>query len=454
MTERNVQSDIPPTRAIFGLAWPMAVKAVMLHGIVVIDAYLVAGFGETALAALGVAGAIAGLVLGVLFAFSSATQIRVAQAHGSGDPSFLKSALVAGLIVNLGACCLGFVFLALTAGPLIDSFAHDANVAADARRYLAVFSAVILAEAIGQCISSYFNGIGNTKLPLYSYAVALPVNIAASLMFIYGYLGAPAMGVVGAAVGSVIATLLQVGILLVSLRALAGDNLRVTGWRNGTFAATLLRHLQFSWPIAATFISAALANNVCRLLYARMPLTDFAAMTLITPWIMVVGTIGMSWAQATGIYVAQLLGKHVDGPAMDQFLSRAWRGAFWAAALVALIYALICLISSKLYADLHPDTTAAILSFLPILLLLPFPKGSNAICGNTLRAAGDTLYVMHIFVWSQWLFRVPATAVLVLYLDVPAIWVLSLLLLEELIKLPAFHARLFKGDWKTRDVAV
>lgn len=97
---------------------------------------------------------------------------------------------------------------------------------------------------------------------------------------------------------------------------------------------------------------------------------------------------------------------------------------------------------------LYEDTRSTLISFLPVLLLLPFPKGSNAICGNTLRAGGETVRVMHIFIWSQWLFRVPATAAMVLWLDLSVTWVFSLLLAEELIKFAPFHLRLKKGDWK------
>ena len=142
-----------------------------------------------------------------------------------------------------------------------------------------------------------------------------------------------------------------------------------------------------------------------------------------------------------------------DGSMLDEFLSRSWRIAILAAGVSAAIFLCVTLLSERLYPDLRPDTRAALQSFLPILLLLPFPKGSNAICGNTLRAAGETIYVMNVFVWSQWLFRVPATACLVLWLDVPVAWVFSILLIEEIVKFPAFHLRLFKGAWKQATVA-
>ena len=88
------------------------------------------------------------------------------------------------------------------------------------------------------------------------------------------------------------------------------------------------------------------------------------------------------------------------------------------------------------------------LSFLPVLLVLPFPKGSNAMCGHTLRAGGDTFYVMNIFITAQWLFRVPLTALFVLSLGLSVTWVFALFLAEEIFKFPLFHLRFLKGEWK------
>lgn len=448
MSTLSLPTAEPSTRAIFDLAWPLTLKAIMLHGIVVIDAWLVSGPGETAVAVLGLSASIAGLLLGLIVAFSNATQIRIAQAFGSGDRVFLKSALLAGLAINLAVVLVGLVLLALFADRIITELAHDAWIAAQARRYLSVFAVVIFAESIGQCLTGFFNGCGETRLPALSYLFAVPLNISASVILIYGYFGAPALGVVGAALGSAMASVVQVGFLAAVLLVRRGALLRTPGWRNGSFLASLRRHLLFALPIAATFASATVAMNVCGLIYATLPVNQFAAMTIIMPWVQVAGTVGMSWAQSAGIIVAQLLGRGMPEEVLDPFLARAWRGALVAAALVAATYGAVILSTPWLYGELHPDTRATLMSFLPILLVLPFPKGSNAICGNTLRAGGETVYVMHIFVWSQWLFRVPATALMVLYLDLPVTWVFSLLLLEELVKFGPFHLRMMKGDWK------
>lgn len=450
MQAPSTSAPIPTMGQVFRLAWPLCLKAIMLHGIVVIDAWLVSPLGETALAAMGLASSTAGLLLGFVFAFATATQIRVAQAFGSGEPIALKTALYAGLIINIAVAVVGVVLLWRAGGPLIASLAHTPWIAEQATRYLMVFLVVVVAEAAGGALSSHFNDCGNTRTPFYSYLIALPVNIGVSVVLIHGAFGLPALGVVGAAWGSAVASILRVGFLGWQLYRLERGYVGVAGWWQGTLPASLRAHALFSLPIAATFVSAALANNVSGLIYARLPVNQFAAMTLIMPWVQVVGMLGMAWAQAIGIFIAQLLGRAVTGAALDAFLGRAWRWAFVAAGLVAAIYLAVVLTARAIYPDLQPETTAALWSFLPVLLLLPLPKGSNAVCGHTLRAGGDTVYVMNIFVGSQWLVRVPATALLVLWLDVPVAWVFALLLVEELVKFPLFHLRLRTGVWKKR----
>ncbi|MGJ8610884.1 MAG: MATE family efflux transporter [Octadecabacter sp.] len=456
MSRTGEPSPTLSMRDLFGMAWPLGLKAVMLHGIFVVDALLVAPLGEVALAAMGLAGAIAGLLMGVLFAFSNATQIRIAQAFGAASgatgPVALKTGLFCGMAINVATTAIGLVFVVAFGDWIIASFAHTPWVAQQASAYLHVFLWVVAFEAIAQVFSSHFNGCGNTRISFYSYLIALPVNIGLSLVLIHGLYGFPEWGVVGAAAGSAVAAALRTLFLIWLFCRIDGHLLAAKGWSKATFRHALQRHWVFSLPIAGTFVSMSIGTQVCALMYATMTVNEFAAMTLINPWIQTAGTVGMAWAQATGIAVAQLLGRGASEASLDAFLSRAWRWAFVAAGIVAICYATLCLMAGRLYDDLTLETTALLLTFLPILVLLPFPKGSNAMCGQTLRAAGDTLRVMNIFIIAQWGFKVPVTALLVLYFDVNVVWVLSLYLLEELVKFPMFHLRLFKGDWKRADV--
>ncbi len=223
----------------------------------------------------------------------------------------------------------------------------------------------------------------------------------------------------------------------------------VAGWSQTTLARSSLRHFKLALPIAATFFSQSVANVLCTLLYARLSISQFAAITLIMPWVQVLGQFMTSWAQATGIFVGQFLGRQASATSLDDFLGRVWRVTFALAALVSLLHLGTSLSFNWIYDDLLEDTRNALWSFLPVLLILSFPKSSNAICGHTLRAGGDTVYVMNIFVFSQWAVRVPLTVLFILYLDASVTWVFALFLVEELVKFPLFLRRLFSGKWRT-----
>lgn len=447
-------TDIAPKAYdVFKLSWPMTIKAVFLHGTVLLDGWLVSPLGEESLAAMGLAGALGGIVLGVIFAFSHALQIRTAQAFGTGDPVYRKSVLASGLMIGLMIGLIGICSIFLFGQTALGAFATSEEIAQQAWAYLAIFSLVIIGESVGQSVSSHFNGCGRTKIPLIGYCLSVPINVVLSYAFIHGAFGMPAFGVPGAAMGSAIAIMVQTVFLASQVVRLDGYLRNVLGWQKNTFYPTLKRHLEFSLPIAATFVSATFAGHICMLIYAKMALPDFAALTLIAPWNMVAGQISMQWTQATGIMVAQLLGKGASESLLDQFLSRAWRGAMVAAGCVAVIFLIMSVSVDFLYPDLLSETRMTLVGFLPILLLIQVPRTTNAICGNTLRASGDTIYVMKLFIWAQWGFRVPATALVVLYFDLSAFWVLSLLFWEELIKFLPFHTRLWRGDWKRVSVS-
>ncbi|PRY25004.1 Na+-driven multidrug efflux pump [Aliiruegeria haliotis] len=448
MTVIAAPSATPSNVAIFRMAWPLGLKAMMLHGIVVIDAWLVSALGEPALAAMGLAASIAGLILGTLMAFSNAAQVRIAQAYGSGDPVSLKTGLYVGILINVASAALGIGLVALFGDDIIRAFAHTPWIADQAISYLQVFLLVVVFEAFGQVLGSHFNGCGKTLMPAKSYLLAIPINVVTSYVLIHGHWGLPELGVSGAAVGSAIAAMTRMLFLGAGLWRMNRAYLGVEGWRNGTLRASIHRHLVFALPIAGTFISMTIVNNICMLIYAKMSVNDFAAMTLIQPWVLVAGNFSTAWGMATGIAVAQLLGSNVPGDDLVVFLKRAWRGAFVAAIVVSLCFLGLSLSVQGIYGQLEAQTRAALWSFLPFLLVLPFPRGSNLMCGHTLRASGDTVYPMKVHVCSQWLVRLPLTAAFILWLDLSVTWVFALVLFEEFVKLPFFHSRILKGEWK------
>jgi len=425
----------------------MAMRAVMMFSIVIIDLYLVSSLGEEAVAAIGIASVLSGVLMGTTFAFANALQIKVAQAYGSGDSLELKTAFFSGLLINTLLVVAGIVLIVGFGQPLLGMMAHTPQIAANAAEYLFVFLLVLFAEALSGVLTSHFNGCGRTRLAFYSFLISAPVNVVVSIILIFGHFGFPQMGIVGAAWGSFVGAALRLFYLAAMFYRSHGLFTEVTGWLHGNLRTATGKQFLFSWPIAATFISMTFANQVAVAIYANLNIYQFAAITLIMPWVRIAGQLSYTWTQATGIFVAQLLGKSLPPDDLDEFLSRAWRSAFKAAVIVAIAYALIIFTTRFIYADLADETRMALLGFLPVLLLIPFPRVSNAICGNVLRASGDTKSSMNIHLAANWLILIPLTAVFVLLLDLSVTWVFAIFLIEELAKFPFFHRRIWSKEW-------
>ena len=437
----------PSTGQIFEMSWPMALRAVMMFSLIIIDLYLVSALGEEAVATVGIAGVITGMLLGVTFAFANALQIKVAQAYGTEDPLELKTAFFSGLIISVLLALIGIMFVVFFGQPLLNMMAHTPQISVNAAEYLSVFLLVIFAEALSNVLTSHFNGCGRTRLSFYSFLISAPVNVGVSIVLIFGYYGFPEMGIVGAASRTFVGVAMRLIYLSLMFYQSHGIFSDVKGWLDGSLLTATGKQFNFSWPIAATFISMTFANQFAVAIYAKLDVYQFAAITLILPWVRIAGQLSYTWTQATGIYVAQLLGKSLSPAALDEFLSRAWRGAFIAAVIVAITYAIIIYATRFIYSDLAEQTRTALLSFLPVLLLVPFPRVSNAICGNVLRASGDTRSSMNIHLASNWLFMVPLTAIFVLVLELSVTWVFAVTLLEELVKFPFFHRRTWSKEW-------
>ena len=84
----------------------------------------------------------------------------------------------------------------------------------------------------------------------------------------------------------------------------------------------------------------------------------------------------------TGILVAQLLGRRTPELVLDTFLSRAWTGAFIAAGIVAMVFLVMCLSLDWIYPELEAETRSILFGFLPILLVIQFPRATNAIVNH------------------------------------------------------------------------
>ena len=200
-------------RSLLGLAWPIVVSRSTQVVVGLGDALMVAGLGEASLAATttGALDAMSLFILpmGIVFIVSSFSS----QLFGKGDLPGARRYGFYGLAVAAATQVLCVAALAVT-GPALALFPYDPEVRRLLKGYIDLRllsgGAVVGMEALG----NYYGGLGNTRLPMQINVAAMVLDLFGNWLLIGGNLGAPAMGVHGAALSSTMSTFICFGLLL------------------------------------------------------------------------------------------------------------------------------------------------------------------------------------------------------------------------------------------------
>lgn len=396
----------PGLATLLQLAWPVVISRASQVVVGISDAVMVAHLGEASLAAT-TTGAMNAFTLfifpmGIVFIVGS----YASQLFGKGDGPGATRYGVYGLLVALLAQLLAFASVPFAAQAM-DLFSYSPDVRALIAEYLSIrllsSGLVVGIEALG----GYYGGLGNTRLPMMVNIVAMVLNVFGNWLLIDGHLGLPAMGVRGAALASVLATLVA---FLIVLGRFAYDARPFMGWLPHLRRSEFLRMLRFGVPsglnwllefLAFTFfvnvIVAGLGTTALAALMAVIQINSFSFMP------------AFAVASAGAILAGQAIGAgnkdHVPAIAsLTVKVNAVWQG------LVGLVYVAI---PALLFAPFAPNATegAQLAATGTRLLMLSatwqlFDAVATSMA-EILRAAGDTAFTLWARVILAWAVFVP-----------------------------------------------
>jgi putative MATE family efflux protein len=203
-----------------------------------------------ALAAMGFALQVVFLMMVAMLGLLVGTVALVARAYGGGDARRVEHLLVQSTqltaIVGVGvgivcAVCSEWILLALRAEPDV------AEVGARFLRPLMIGTPFIY---LAMLYSGVFRAVGNTRIPFVCALAANGVNAILNYGLVLGNLGLPALGVTGSAIGTVIAQLFNLVLLVVYLRRGAIPNLTLPLARRPIDRPLARELFKVGWPAA------------------------------------------------------------------------------------------------------------------------------------------------------------------------------------------------------------
>lgn len=446
-------------RAFYKMVLAVAVPIMIQQGITnfvgLLDNIMVGQIGTEQMSGVSITNQIMMVYNLCVFGGISGAGIFGAQFYGSGDMEGVRNTFrfklyVVTLVTLLGLLIFGFYGDELISLYLTDTGDGVADVKATlryGRNYLNVMMIGIFPFALAQVYATTLRETGQTTLPMVSGIAAVLINLILNYILIFGHFGAPAMGAVGAAVGTVVSRFAELGIMVVvshkhtdTFRFAKGiyRTLKVPGSLAKSIfvmGAPLLVN-EFFWSAGMAAITQS---------YSYRGLVAVAALNISSTVTNLFNVVFYAMGNAVAIIVGQKLGSGdiEDAKQTDHKL------IFFACAMCVGMGALLAAVSPfipKIYNTADSVRELATLLICVSAVLMPMNACNNS-CYFTLRSGGKTWVTLlfdSVFVCC---ISFPLSWVLSHLTGLPIVLVVFLVQLADIIKMSFGLYLVARGKW-------
>ena len=433
------------------LALPMVVSQGAFAVMIFTDRYFMSQIDPVHMAA-ALGGGIASFFSFCFFTgLLSYTNAMAAQYLGAGEPQKCPKVVTQGMVMTV----MSTPFLTLVAFLVVGIFegmGHDpAQVELERVYYLILMSGVLVTLA-KTCISSYFAGIGRTHVVMICDVFGLLVNVPLCYAMVFGKFGLPALGIVGAGVSTVVATVLAFALFLAFyFRKEHREQFRVR--HSFSLDLKILRRL---WRLGSPgglemFLNVA-AFNLFLLMFQSYGIAEGAAATIVFNWDI------LSFIPMIGLHVAviSLIGRFVGARDMaraNEVMTAAFSIALAYSAVLAVVYITCRFPLVEVFAPPSGDFSA-VRELAPFMMIgLSTYVMADAIIlvsGGVLRGAGDTRWLMVASVSLHWAMLVAQFLIIRVFELNPRVSWMAFVMLVFAIAL-VYALRLKSGRWRDPD---
>ena len=403
-------------RELVRLAIPIVTVQVGLMLMGVVDTIMAGHISAVALAAVALGNlyyfAIGIFCTGVLLALDPV----IAQAVGARDHDGIARGIQRGALISLGLTVFMSALLPF-AGSLLTLFRQPSEVVPVAARYVMVILPSVLPFLAFTVLRQSLQAMGHLAPIVWVIIGANLVNLLLNWMLVFGNWGAPALGVIGAALATTISRWAMLFALMLAGWPFLHRYLRL---RRDTFSMKpLWRMLALGVPIGVTYFLEFANFAGIALLMGFLGTNEVAAHQVAINIASLTFMVPMGIAAAASVLVGNAIGRGDSAGA---------RSTGHAALLLGVAFmtlsACVMLAAPKFLADIYTDNPAVLaiaVTLLPIAGVFQVFDGLQVVGAGVLRGTGDTHYPMVIGLAGFWLIGMPISIYFGLYTDARAV---------------------------------
>jgi multidrug resistance protein, MATE family len=425
---------------VFRIALPIMGGMVSQNIMNLVDTAMVGRQGKAALAAVGMSSFAAFMSQALVMGLSSGVQAMAARRHGSGQSDDLAVPLNGGLLLAF-ALGLPLTLLVFFGAPHFYPYLNsDPEVIAIGTPYLQARACGIVAVGANFAFRGHFNGINMSRVYLRSILVMHACNLFLNYVLIFGALGFPKFGAVGAGIGTAASTYIGCISYFVMARRISTSSGFLRGLPDRKTMATMLE-LALPSCIRQFFFAGGLTTLFW--IIGQLGTTELAASNVMVNLMLVAILPGIGLGLSATSLVGQALGR--EDP--DDAYLWAWDVAKIAVVILASIGLIFFAIPDVLFSVFNLSAESIEVGRLPLRIIGAsiWLDGIGLSMQYALLGAGDSRRVMVASIGIQWIIFLPIAYLVgpVLKLGLAAIW--AAMAMQRLAQ-----AILFSSLWRDR----
>lgn len=432
---RSMQNaeEISLYRRVFILAAPIALQNIITYTVGLADNIMVGSLGDLALSGVYVANQLQSILQMLVLGLGAAMTILVTQYWGKRDVNSVKTIIGIGLKFSVSA---GLVLLAATLlfpMEILRLFTNEDAVLAEAMKYLRVIRFTYVFFCLTEVLIAAMRSLEKVQIGMYVSAISLVINVFFNWVFIFGNLGAPALGVKGAAVATLISRVAVLPIMIYYVR-FGNDRIQLRLQEVLQSNALLVRDFfRFGFPVILGDIFWGINLAVQGAIVGRLGAEALASVSIANVVFSIIGVAMRGATGATSVIIGQTVGageyEKVKEYAKKLQLLFLGIGICSGAALYAVKDYVL------LFYNISPEAAVMARQFMTVLAvtIIGTSYQASALTG-IVRAGGSTHFVLINDLIFVWLVVIPSALLAAFVYKAPPWVVFACLKSDQILK--------------------
>lgn len=440
-------------RSVLAIALPIMIQNAVSTFVNLLDNLMVGSLNTEAMSGVSIVNQFVFVFNISIFGAIAGAGIFASQFFGRGDYDGMKYAFRAKLIFSTLISVIGIgVFIAL-GDTLIASFLHSGTegdlelTAALAKEYLTYIIIGLFPFAISISYASTLREAGETVVPMISSLTAVLTNCVLNAILIFGLLGAPAMGVAGAAIATTVSRFVELFILVIWSHSHAERCPFIKGLYSSLhIPATLMKQLIIkSAPLLINEIFWSIGITVKNQCYSTRGLDVVAALSIVSTIVNFLTVAYMAVGTSVGIVVGAKLGAGQIEEAKDTDRKMITLSFIIGLCITALQIAIAPIFPMAYNTT---DSVRSLTSELLVISALALPFNSVSLAAYfTLRSGGNAVAAMLYDSMYTWVVILPVLFVFTYLTSMNIIYLFIVASIVESLKALLGLLMLKNGKW-------